>query len=81
MNEFLVLGIIVLVVILFLKKDKISDYFSPKKIKNMTIDDEFNAKKRDREKEIDELLSKMGKNGVADLSKKDKQRLDELSKK
>ena len=32
------------------------------------------------EKEIDRLLSKMGKNGVNDLSEKDRKRLDELSK-
>jgi predicted lipase len=30
---------------------------------NYTIDDQFNSDKRDREKEIDRLLSKMGKNG------------------
>ncbi|WP_449400293.1 DUF6576 domain-containing protein [Chryseobacterium wanjuense] len=32
------------------------------------------------EKEIDKLLSKMGKNGINDLSEKDRKRLDELSK-
>ncbi|MEF9476947.1 rhomboid family protein [Chryseobacterium sp. 1B4] len=48
--------------------------------KNYTIDDKFNADKREREKEIDRLLSKMGKNGVNDLSEKDRKRLDELSK-
>ena len=47
----------------------------------MTIDDQFNAKKREREKEIDRLLDKMGKNGINDLSEKDRKRLDELSKK
>ena len=47
----------------------------------MTIDDRFNEEKRNREKEIDQLLSKMGKNGPADLSAKDRKRLDELSKK
>lgn len=46
-----------------------------------SIDDQFNAQKRDREMEIDSLLSKMGKNGIADLSEKDRKRLDELSKK
>jgi hypothetical protein len=35
----------------------------------------------EREKEIDQLLSKMGKNGIADLSEKDRKRLEELSKK
>ena len=49
--------------------------------KYQTQDDIFNAERREREREIDGLLSKMGKNGVEDLSLKDRQRLDELSKK
>ena len=39
------------------------------------------AEKIKREKEIDHILSKMGKNGVNDLSSADQKRLDELSKK
>lgn len=82
MNEYVVLGIIVLVIVLFFSKQKIRNhFFSSKEIKNMTIDDQFNAKKREREKEIDRLLDKMGKNGINDLSEKDRKRLDELSKK
>lgn len=46
-----------------------------------SIDDRFNAERRARELEIDRLLDKMGKNGTADLSEKDRQRLEELSKK
>ena len=49
--------------------------------KYQPIDDRFNEDKRARELEIDRLLSKMGKNGLADLSEKDRKRLDELSKK
>jgi hypothetical protein len=52
----------------------------PDQQKNYTIDDQFNSDKREREKEIDRLLSKMGKNGINDLSEKDRKRLDELSK-
>ena len=46
-----------------------------------SIDDRFNAERRARELEIDQLLDKMGKNGTADLSEKDRRRLEELSKK
>lgn len=46
-----------------------------------SIDDRFNAERRARELEIDRLLDKMGSNGVADLSEKDRRRLEELSKK
>ncbi|MGE6397766.1 DUF6576 domain-containing protein [Chryseobacterium scophthalmum] len=80
MSEFLILGIILVVVLLFFNKDRIKNRFYPDKPKNLTIDQQFNSDKREREKEIDRLLSKMGKNGINDLSAKDRKRLDELSK-
>ncbi|PKF72856.1 DUF6576 domain-containing protein [Chryseobacterium sp. PMSZPI] len=80
MNELLILGIIVAIVLLFFNREWIKNRFFPDKQRNYTIDDKFNSDKRDREKEIDRLLSKMGKNGINDLSAKDRKRLDELSK-
>ncbi|REC45601.1 DUF6576 domain-containing protein [Chryseobacterium sp. 5_R23647] len=80
MSEFLILGIILVVVLCFFNKDRIKNRFYPEKPKNLTIDQQFNSDKREREKEIDKLLSKMGKNGINDLSAKDRKRLDELSK-
>ncbi|WP_213197334.1 DUF6576 domain-containing protein [Cloacibacterium caeni] len=76
---FLVLAIAV-IFIFFIRKD-IKEKINPDKTKNYTIDDKYNAAKREREKEIDQLLSKMGENGIADLSEKDRKRLEELSKK
>ena len=76
---FLVLAIAV-IFIFFIRKD-IKEKINPDKTKNYTIDDKYNAAKRKREKEIDQLLSKMGENGIADLSEKDRKRLEELSKK
>lgn len=81
MSELLILGIIVAVVLAFFNRDWIKNRFFPDEKRNYTIDDQFNSDKREREKEIDRLLSKMGKNGVNDLSAKDRKRLDELSKK
>ncbi|WP_294296007.1 DUF6576 domain-containing protein [uncultured Chryseobacterium sp.] len=81
MSEILILGIIVIAVLVFFNRDRIKDRFFPDEKRNYTIDDQFNSDKRDREKEIDRLLSKMGKNGVNDLSEKDRKRLDELSRK
>ncbi|WP_294197811.1 MULTISPECIES: DUF6576 domain-containing protein [Chryseobacterium] len=81
MSEILILGIIVVAVMAFFNRDRIKDRFFPDEKRNYTIDDQFNSDKRDREKEIDRLLSKMGKNGVSDLSEKDRKRLDELSRK
>ena len=50
-----------------------------KEEKYQTLDDRYNEERRNRELEIDSLLSKMGKNGIEDLSEKDRKRLDELS--
>ena len=80
MTEFLILAVILIAVLWFFNREKIKQRFFPKKEKNYTIDDKFNSDKREREKEIDKLLSKMGKNGINDLSAKDRKRLDELSK-
>ncbi|OCA78044.1 rhomboid family protein [Chryseobacterium contaminans] len=80
MSEVLILIIIVTAVLAFFNREWIKNRFFPKKHTNYTIDDQFNSDKREREKEIDRLLSKIGKNGINDLSAKDRKRLDELSK-
>lgn len=81
MSELLVLTIIIVVILGFFNRDWIKNRFFPDEKRNYTIDDQFNSDKREREKEIDLLLSKMGKNGINDLSAHDRKRLDELSKK
>ncbi|SEM77770.1 hypothetical protein SAMN05421856_106244 [Chryseobacterium taichungense] len=81
MSELVIVIIIVIAILVFFNRDQIRDRFFPDKHRNYTIDDQFNSDKRDREKEIDRLLSKMGKNGINDLSPKERKRLDELSKK
>lgn len=80
MSEVFILIIIVAVALVFFNREWIRNRFSPQKHTYYTIDDQFNSDKREREKEIDSLLSKMGKNGINDLSAKDRKRLDELSK-
>ncbi|MDR2237643.1 MAG: rhomboid family protein [Chryseobacterium sp.] len=80
MSEVIILVIIVAAALLFFNREWIRNRFSPVQHKNYTMDDQFNSDRREREKEIDRLLSKMGKNGVNDLSAKDRKRLDELSK-
>ncbi len=80
MNTFVII-LLVLVILVFFFRNDIQEKISPKKDKNYTIDDRYNSKKLERQKEIDYLLSKMGKNGIEDLSKKDRKRLDELSQK
>ena len=80
MNTFVIV-LLVLVILVFFFRNDIQEKISPKKDKNYTIDDRYNSEKLERQKEIDHLLSKMGKNGIEDLSEKDRKRLDELSQK
>ena len=80
MNTFVII-LLVLVILVFFFRNDIQEKISPKKDKNYTIDDRYNSEKLERQKEIDYLLSKMGKNGIEDLSEKDRKRLDELSQK
>lgn len=80
MNTFVII-LLVLVILAFFFRNDIQEKISPKKDKNYTIDDRYNSEKLKRQKEIDLLLSKMGKNGIEDLSEKDRKRLDELSQK
>ena len=75
---FIILAVAVIIYFFrkFLKKP-----FLAKEEKYQTLDDRYNEERRNRELEIDSLLSKMGKNGIQDLSEKDRKRLEELSKK
>jgi len=81
MTEFIILAVVLIVALWFFNRERIKQKFFPDQQKNYTIDDRFNSDRREREKEIDRLLSKMGRNGIKDLSSKDRKRLDELSKK
>ena len=80
MNTFVII-LLVLVILAFFFRNDIQEKISPKKDKNYTIDDRYNSEKLERQKEIDHLLSKIGKNGIENLSEKDRKRLDELSQK
>lgn len=77
----LYLFLAIAVVLIYFFRREIKEKIIPNKEKNYTMDDLYNSEKREREKEIDVLLDKMGENGKNDLSEKDKKRLDELSKK
>ena len=79
MNTILIL-LAILVIFAYFFRREIKEKVASNKEKNYTIDDKFNADKVSRQKEIDQLLSKIGKNGLDDLSEKDRKRLDGLSK-
>lgn len=76
-----IIFLIIILIFAFVFKDKFSRSTSSPEEKYMSIDDRFNNDKREREKEIDQLLSKIGENGIDDLSPRERKRLDELSKK
>lgn len=80
MSTLFVLLAVAVIFIYFFRRD-IKEKIVPQKEKYYTIDDQFNSDKRERQKEIDALLSKMKENGVDDLTEKELKRLNELSKK
>ncbi len=75
-----ILAVAVILVYFFSRNPSVKNIFKPEE-KYYTIDDEFNAKRKERQDEIDRLLSKIGDNGLDDLTEKERRRLDELSKK
>ena len=80
MNTVIIILLIIAVFGYYFRRE-IKDKIAPDQKKNYTVDDHFNSDKREREKEIDQLLSKIGQNGLGDLTEKERKRLDELSKK
>ncbi|KFC24748.1 DUF6576 domain-containing protein [Chryseobacterium sp. FH1] len=80
MTYLIILIFVVAIGFVLMKKKSVKNIFKPEQ-KYYTIDDEFNAKRKERQDEIDKLLSKIGENGLADLSEKERKRLDKLSKK
>lgn len=80
MTYLIILFLVVAIGFVLMKNKSVKNIFKAEE-KYHTIDDEYNAKRKDREDEIDKLLGKIGKNGLADLSEKERKRLDELSKK
>lgn len=80
MSTLFILLAVAVIFIYFFRKN-LKEKFIPNKENYYTIDDQYNSEKKDRQNEIDKILSKIGKNGLKDLTPKEKKRLDELSKK
>lgn len=81
MTEYIILFIVALVIFVYFFRNRVSKKHKEKVESSYTIDDQYNSDKREREKEIDQLLKKMGSRGLSSLSEKDQKRLNELSKK
>lgn len=72
----------VFLIALFIKKPHvllIETSFKKIPTKYYDIDHKYNEEKKNKEIELDELLEKINKKGINNLSKKERQRLDELS--
>lgn len=69
MNTLLILLAVAVILIYFFRRN-VKEKFIPNKEKYYTIDDRFNAERKERQNEIDELLSKIGKNGLMNSQKK-----------
>lgn len=80
MNTILIILAVAVVFIYYFRRD-LKEKFIPNKEKYYTIDDQYNSERKNRENEVDEILDKMGLNGLKDLSSAEKKRLEELSKK
>ena len=59
----------------------IDNYYFKSHIKYENIDHQYNEERAKRQKEIDVLLDKISKKGIESLSKQEKQKLNEYSKK
>lgn len=80
MIEVIILILLVITGFIAIKNRSVKRIFFPQK-KYYSIDDAYNARRKAKNDEIDHLLSKMGKNGLSDLTEKERKRLDELSRK
>ena len=77
---YAVIAVIVIVVYFIARSNKgTTPYLQSSKNTYQTIDDEFNAKKKEKQARIDRILEKINDSGVESLTKQEKLLLDEYS--
>jgi hypothetical protein len=78
---YISIAVIVIFIYIVFFKSKKGDTILPKssKQKYQTIDDEFNAKRKEKQQRIDRILEKINEKGVASLTPQEKVLLDEYS--
>lgn len=86
-NNYITILIITVPVIVFIyliiarpKTLGIDNYYYKSHSTYFDIDDQYNEERANKQHELDRLLDKIGKSGIDSLSKKERQRLDELSR-
>lgn len=78
---FLFIFIIVIFVFIVRRGKKKRMVWSEGENNFMTLDDKYNESKVETQRELDRLLDKVGKKGYKSLSKREKELLNEYSKK
>ncbi|QHI39090.1 hypothetical protein IMCC3317_44910 [Kordia antarctica] len=77
---YAVIAVIVVVVYFIVRSNNgTTPYLPSSKNTYQTIDDEFNAKKKVKQENIDRILEKINDKGVNSLTKQEKVMLDEYS--
>ena len=72
--------IVIFIYVVFFKSKKGDTILSKNSKQNyQTIDDEFNAKRKEKQRNIDRILEKINEKGVASLTPQEKALLDEYS--
>lgn len=77
-----IIGIVAVLFLLFMifRPDKMKSVSSGSSSKKYyTKDDEFNARRQEKQESIDRILEKIHKKGVNSLTKREKELLDEYS--
>lgn len=62
------------------KKFFVKNGLRSKEQPGLSMDDRYNIERKDKQSELDDLLEKINDKGIQSLSKKEKQRLQELSR-
>lgn len=77
------LFIFIIVIFVYIRRQRKKERYTWNDSSNnvMTLDDRYNASKVETQKEIDRLLDKISKNGYKSLTKREKELLNEYSKK
>lgn len=79
MSSAIVIALIIVLLVVFFRK--MTSNSSSKGSQNyQTIDDQYNEKKAQEQKELDHLLDRINQKGIDHLSTREKKRLEELSR-
>lgn len=74
-----IIFLILIGVFYFLWSDKLNIKNKVPEVKNLTLDQQFNSDRVDRDNELDRILEKISRSGIKSLSRKERDFLDKYS--